>query len=300
MTSTVGAVVLALAAALLWGVVIEPRMLLDVQRQDAQVPHLPAEWEGERVALLADFQVGMWLDNDGMIAKAIDRAIELDVAAVLIAGDFVYGADPERIERALQLVRPLADAGIPTVAVLGNHDYSMMTPDDARQPEVAAEVERRLVELGVRVLANESTPVEHPDGGPPLNVVGIGSEWAGNSQPQDALDGLPAGSARLVLMHNPISFRDLPPNSGPVTLAGHTHGGQIRIPFTPSNSWLDIAREREVIADGWGAPEIGAAGNRLYVNRGIGFSLFPARFNCRPELTVFTLRRAGGEIPAKG
>lgn len=298
--SIAGTVLLALGAIVLWGIGIEPRLLLDVQRQDAEVLDLPVEWEGETVALLADFQVGMWLDNDGMVAKAIDRAIELDVTAVLIAGDFVYGTDSGRIDRAMRLVRPLTEAGIPTIAVLGNHDYAMAAPDDARQSGVAEEVERRLVELGVRVLTNESTRIEHPRGGPPLDIVGIGSQWAGNSHPREAFDDVSPGAARIVLMHNPISFRDLPSHSGSLSLAAHTHGGQVRIPFTPSGSWLDIAREREVIADGWGEQGIGAAGNRLYVNRGIGFSLVPARFRCRPELTVFTLRRAGGDAPARG
>lgn len=298
--SVAGAVLIALAAMVLWGVLIEPRLLLDVQRHDAQVLDLPIEWEGETVAMLADFQVGMWLDNDGMVAKAIDRAIDLDVTAVLIAGDLVYGTDSGRIDRAMRLVRPLTEAGIPTIAVLGNHDYAMAKPEDAKQSGVAEEVERRLVELGVQVLTNESTKIEHPGGGPPLEVVGIGSEWAGNSHPREAFADLAPETARLVLMHNPGSFRDLPPHSGSLSLAGHTHGGQIRIPFTPSGSWLDIAREHEVIADGWGEQGIGAAGNRLYVNRGIGFSLVPARFRCRPELTVFTLRRAGGEAPERG
>lgn len=298
--STAGMVLLALGAIVVWGVGIEPRLLLDVQRHDAEVLDLPIEWEGETVAMLADFQVGMWLDNDGMVAKAIDRAIELDVTAVLIAGDFVYGTDSGRIDRAMRLVRPLTEAGIPTIAVLGNHDFAMATPDDAKQSKVAEEVERRLVELGVHVLTNESTRIDHPGGGPSLHVVGLGSEWAGNSHPREAFDALAPETARLVLMHNPASFRDLPPHSGSLSLAAHTHGGQVRIPFTPSASWLDIARQQEVIADGWGEQGIGAAGNRLYVNRGIGFSLFPARFRCRPELTVFTLRRAGGEAPARG
>lgn len=292
-----GAVLLALVAVVLWGVVIEPRFLLDVQRKDAEVLNLPIEWDGETVAMLADFQVGMWLDNDGMVAKAVEQAIELDVTAVLIAGDFVYGTNSGRIDRAMQLVRPLTEAGIPTIAVLGNHDYVMMKAEDASQPGIAEEVARRLVELGVQVLMNESTRIEHPGGGPPLHVVGVGSAWAGDSRPRDAFAGLAPETARLVLMHNPASFRELPPHSGSVTLAGHTHGGQLRIPFTPSASWLGIASKEEMVADGWGEKGIGAAGNRIYVNRGIGFSLIPARFRCRPELTVFTLRRAGGEAP---
>ncbi len=100
-------------------------------------------------------------------------------------------------------------------------------------------------------------------------------------------------------MHNPVAYRDLPPGAGPLTMAGHTHGGQIRLKGLPSESWLDIARPREVVADGWAAESVGAPGNRLYVNRGIGFSVVPVRIFCMPELTLFTLQRAGGDLPER-
>ena len=94
-------------------------------------------------------------------------------------------------------------------------------------------------------------------------------------------------------MHEPDSFAAFPANAAPLALAGHTHGGQIRIPFTDDWSWMSLFVNEKVRADGW-ISDFGQAGNRLYVNRGIGFSSFPIRINCRPELTVFTLRRGNG------
>ena len=64
--------------------------------------------------------------------------------------------------------------------------------------------------------------------------------------------------------------------------------GQVRLPFTPDWSWLTFAREDTIHADGW-IDEYGEPGNQLYVNRGIGMSELPIRFNCIPELTFFTL-----------
>ncbi len=299
--STGGFVLLVLVGIVAWGMVIEPRFLLDVREETAEVRNLPRSWEGETVVLMADLQVGMWLDNAGMVRKAVRKAIELDPAAVLIAGDFIYGESPDRIDRAVRLVRPLADAGVPTYAVFGNHDYSLMKQDSEMGEDVAQELAARLEEVGIEVLENEVRAMQPREAGAPLHLLGIGSEWAGFSRPQDALALLDDDAPRIVLMHNPVAFRDLPAYAASLTLSAHTHGGQLRIPFTRSASWLDITKEREVMADGWGEQGIGATGNRIYVNRGIGFSMLPARFRCRPELTVFTLRRpADGEVPAHG
>ncbi len=130
-------------------------------------------------------------------------------------------------------------------------------------------------------------------GGPPLYVAGIGSAWAGQDRPGETVAGIPAGAARVVLMHNPHSFPQLPAGTAPLALAGHTHGGQIRVPGLPHWSWIDLVRDEPSVADGWISATYGQRGNRLYVNRGLGFSTVPIRINCRPELTVFTLRRSG-------
>ncbi|MEC4806312.1 MAG: hypothetical protein SAJ12_20840 [Jaaginema sp. PMC 1079.18] len=100
---------------------------------------------------------------------------------------------------------------------------------------------------------------------------------------------VPQDRPRIALMHNPDSFEAFPPNTAPFAVAGHTHGGQIRLPYSPQWSWLALAKEDEVFADEW-AKGYGAAGNNLYVNRGIGFSDIPIRINCAPEITFFTLR----------
>lgn len=69
-------------------------------------------------------------------------------------------------------------------------------------------------------------------------------------------------------MHNPDTFPQLPAGSAPVAVAGHTHGGQIRVPFLPEWSYLSLVQEGEVHVDGWVAEEYGEAGNELYVIAG--------------------------------
>lgn len=298
MRTITGVLVALLLAVVAYGALIEPRFLLDTEAFEAQLPDLPPAWEGKQVALLADFQIGMWGDNVGTVHEAIDEAVARDVALALIAGDFLYKPDDAAVAEAVDAVRRLTAAGIPTVVVLGNHDYSLMKESSERVDRYAEQLERELVGLGVRVLHNEAHPVVLD--GDTLYVAGVGSLWAGDADVAATLAGVPRGAARLWLMHNPEAFREIPAEEAHLALAGHTHGGQIRFMPNPRNSWMDIVREREVATDGWAADSIGAPPNRLYINRGIGFSKIPVRINCRPELTLVTLREGNGDIPERG
>jgi len=124
-----------------------------------------------------------------------------------------------------------------------------------------------------------------------MYLVGIGSHWPNEDKPAVALAEVPELAPRFVMMHHPESFTLFPANTAPVAVAGHTHGGQIRLPFTPKWSWLTFTKEDRVHVDGW-IDGYGQQSNHLYVNRGIGFSILPIRINCPPEITLFTLRQA--------
>ena len=289
-------VVLALLGFLLvWGLA-EP-YFIDEESYEVSIPNLPAAWEGSRVAVIADLQVGMWLDNTWTVARIVDRIIEAQPAAVLVAGDFVYhvgeDASPE-ISQAVSLLEPLTDAGIPTYAVLGNHDYAMPTSKAPKDAALAAAVREALEAAGIRVLQNEAVPLSLPSApqaasSDPLYLVGVGSHVADEDRPEAALAELPDGAPRLALVHHPDSFEAFPANTAPLAVAGHTHGGQFRVPFTPSWTWMTYTSEDEIHADGF-IRDYGAAGNQLYINRGIGFSVVPLRLNAPPEITLFTLR----------
>ena len=287
---------LALLGSLLFWGLLEP-YTIDESRETVTIPGLSAEWEGRRIAVIADFQVGMWAANTGTIYRIVRRLVEYRPAAVLIAGDFVYMADDQPGEvsaRVAELVRPLTRAGIPTFAVLGNHDYSIDLRRDPINPRVAAAVEAALEGARVRVLHNEAVPLAI--GAPelrsgPLYLVGIGDEWAGEARAAEAVARVPARAPRIVFMHNPESFRDLPAGSAPLAVAAHTHGGQVAVPFLRHWSWMSLVKDEVMEADGWAEASEEPHGNRLYVNVGIGFSDVPIRINAPPELTLFTLRR---------
>jgi predicted MPP superfamily phosphohydrolase len=304
-----GSVVVSLTV---WGVAIEPR-LIDERRFDAAVDGLPPSWEGRTIALFADLQIGMWLDNESTVRRVVSRVVAARPAIVLIAGDFIYeptdeagepkeavaeleSEDARRARRLLReavaLVQPIVDHGIPTYAVLGNHDYAMQWPDSLPLSWIADELESALEGAGIRVLRNEALPLrsDPSNAAEALYLVGIDAEYPRRARPREAVAAVPEGAPRIVLMHNPASFVHLPARSAPLALAAHTHGGQVRIPFVPRWSWLTLVSDEPIRTDGWIGRSFGAAGNRLYVNVGIGFSLLPIRINCRPELTYFTLR----------
>ncbi len=300
---------------LIWGVAIEPR-LVDYNEETAVIPKLPAAWENKRVALIADLQIGMWLGNEDTVKKIVNRIIKERPAAVLVAGDFVYKPtdedEPQDVERedaadfmaevsdSVALLRPIREAGIPVYAVLGNHDYGMGYPDSVKNERLAAAVRSTLEAAGIPVLDNRAVPLvlqsenvgetnSPANNDAALYLVGVGSRYAGNAKPEIALAQVPENAPRIIFMHEPDSFAAIPANAAPAAFAGHTHGGQIRVPFTENWSWMSLATDEKIHADGW-IENFGQAGNRLYVNRGIGFSSFPVRINCRPELTFFTVR----------
>lgn len=120
------ALVSVLLLLLAYGVLIEPR-LIEVKEETAVIPGLPNEWNGQRVALIADLQIGMWWGNEETDRRIVARIIQEKPALVLIAGDFVYKPTDEdersaidredthafqkEVDGAAAIVRPLTAAG---------------------------------------------------------------------------------------------------------------------------------------------------------------------------------------------
>jgi uncharacterized protein len=114
-----------------------------------------------------------------------------------------------------------------------------------------------------------------------FSLIGLDDLASGKPRLEAALSGVPTGAYRIALFHSPAYFDRI---AGRVNLciSGHTHGGQVRLPFMKP-LWLPTGCGRFV--EGWYEEE----GTRMYVNRGLGMSNLPIRFLCRPEITFFTL-----------
>ena len=282
-------VLLVLAVLLIQGLLEPYRLVTD--EIDGPVPGLPESWQGARVVLLADFQVGLFMDNRATVRRAVRRTVALRPELVLLAGDFIH--DTARgIGPVTEILAPLVRAGIPTFAVLGNHDYAMPTARDTENRALAEHLERALERIGIRVLHNQSVALEKAGAkaGQTFYLVGIGSHVPDDDDPERAFAAVPVGAPRLTLMHHPDTYAEILPRRAPLAFAGHTHGGQVRLPFASGRSLLTWLRDGQNYNADW-AKRYGKAGNRLYITRGIGCSVAPIRLNCPPELTLITLKR---------
>ncbi len=269
---------LAIVALGVWSVGIEPRWVAA-----REIDHAVAGWRGPpglRVAVASDWHI---TSNGWLRVMTLERARaivdEINAShpdVVLLPGDLIAdrgfnapaGGPPAEELIAGVLGRLRAPQGV--YAVFGNHDQ--MRGDGFR-----AALERH----GVRVIDNRA--VRLPDA--PVWVVGIGDEIAGQSRPSEALAQLPAGAQALVFMHEPSSARELPPLQG-LIVAGHTHGGQVALPGL--GPLVTSGKTPKDWYYGW----VRANANDLYVTSGLGVSLFPIRFNRRPEWVLFRLRDA--------
>jgi uncharacterized protein len=268
-------VLAALAAGVIWSVGIEPRWIAQRGMQ-----HSVAAWQGPaglKVAVAADWHISkrpFWR------VMTVERArrIVADINAagpdiVLLPGDFIASQndDPDTAKPEDDIAAVLGELRAPlgVYAVLGNHDWW----HDG--PAIAAALRRK----GITVLENDAVPLQ----GTPLWVVGVGDDFTGHSQTKKAVAKLPAGAQALVLMHDPASLLEMPAIPG-LIVAGHTHGGQVSLPLYGALA-LPTAAPREW-AYGW----VESGPNRMYVTSGLGVSIFPVRFNMRPEWVMFTVK----------
>jgi predicted MPP superfamily phosphohydrolase len=181
----------------------------------------------------------------------------------------------ERVDEAVRVVRRLRPGPLGVFAILGNHDYGR----GWREVDAADDLCRRLDRLGITFLRNERREVNG------LQLVGLDDLWGPYFHPSRLLASTDLSRPTVALCHNPDAV-DLPIWDGfsGWTLSGHTHGGQCKPPFLPPPI-LPVTNRRYTS----GAFDL-PGGRWVYVNPGLGY-LKRVRFNVRPEVTEFRLRR---------
>jgi predicted MPP superfamily phosphohydrolase len=243
------------------------RVLLS--RHEVLVRGLPASLGGLRIAQITDVH---FPGNQVAARAALEHLQRERPDIVILTGDMTESA------HAMTQVRDFAaDArgSLATVALLGNWEYRAgVEGSSAREAYRSA---------GVDLLVNATKTIDV--GGAPLSLVGLDDAVAGRPDLIEARRNAIAGATEIWLMHSPI-FAESPPvgvAARPVMLlAGHTHGGQIRLPLLPAMKPVGAGR----FLEGWYRDTFAP----LYVSRGVGTTGIPARFRCPAELPIFTLR----------
>lgn len=243
-----------------------------IRKLDVLIPWWPEDLGGLTIGVLADLHVGSPHVNPSRVEQIVDRVNGLSPDFICLLGDYLaldmwlgrsFSADAA-CEPLGRLRAPLG-----TYAVLGDHDWDL----DAKG------VGASLVEAGITVLEDQATTV----GDCGLWVAGVSRAWTAALNGHTALSAVPHGAPTLVLAHSPDVFPSLP-NDVALTLAGHTHGGQIGI----------RALTRRMIPSRYGARYLAGlyreGTKQLLVHTGVGTSRFPVRFLVPPQITLLTLR----------
>ncbi len=244
---------------------IEPRWL-EVTERDIPVPGLPASLRGLVIAQLSDLH----LSSLGALHDRVAAEIRArDPALCVITGDAVEAK--AALAPLQELCRSLAAPGREVLATIGNWEHWGEVP--------IADLRAAYARTGARLLANESMAL--PSG---LAVTATDDACSGHADVGTALRDPARGAARLFLTHAPGLFDELPPGAPrfDLGLAGHTHGGQVTI-LGAATLWVPPGSGR------FRAGAYDTAHGPVYVSRGVGTSVLPVRFTCRPELPFFRL-----------
>lgn len=260
-------------AAVVWAAWIEPRRLV-LREVTVPVTAWPGTWPPLRIAVLADLHAARPHLSEARLAAIARRLAAQAPDLVLMPGDFVSTRtplhrplSPDEIARALSPLPAVA----PCFAVLGNHDAEVGN----------RHVQAALEEVGIGVLRNEVVGLPWGDGR--VEIAGLGCLRSGRADPARTFAGLTGDAPAILLSHVPDIF-PAAPAAVVLTVAGHTHGGQVRIPGL--GPIVTLSRLPRRMARGLHERD----GRWLYVSAGVGTSALPVRFANPPEIAILTLR----------
>jgi len=252
-----------------WGVWIERRRLC-VRTLELSIPGLDPALDGLRVAHLSDLHIGGF-DSVAQGRRWVERANALLPDIVAVTGDLVTTGAHWYDDAADVIGRLKGRLGV--FVSLGNHDQW-----DA--PRLVGALERE----GARVLRNAWELVGGADGG--IVVAGLDDRYTKKDDLLRTLAGRPEGVPTLLLAHYPETFADAQRHEVALVLSGHTHGGQIGVPFFADRLHLGTFTRHS----GRGLYRRGASA--LYVSAGLGTTGPPLRLGIPPEIALLILRSA--------
>lgn len=257
------------------------RHWLEVTDLEIKLNNLPAAFDGMRIVQLSDIHLDEFTEPF-FLRHAVETINQLHPDAVFITGDFVTDGMRGRslaVQAASQCAAILKGLECRQLyAVLGNHDV-LVGPK---------KVMAALADSGITVLRNAYLPLERAGGR--IWLAGVDDPLEGHPNPDLAIPPSirnQPGEPVVLMCHAPDYVRRLQEHPAgqavSLMLSGHTHGGQVRVPFLGA---LLLPPLGQRYVEGF----FRLGGLQLYVNRGIGTVNLPLRFNCPPEITLITLR----------
>jgi len=238
-------------------------------RIDQESIDLGGKGNGLKVIVASDFHVGIFF-SQAKLRRVVEKINTLDADLILIPGDFVFKLPIAKFSEFAELEK----IKLPLAVVLGNHDYGRPRGTDV-SPELMASLESD----GIRVIDNQTWDLEV--GGKKIKVVGL-SDYYNNAADFRLLQKDSPDQLLISLTHNPDIVYQYPTRSeADITIAGHIHGGQVRIPWIYKSF---IPSDYGFVA---GLYHIGEY--PVFVSAGIGTVLLPMRFFCPPEINVLEL-----------
>jgi hypothetical protein len=258
------------------------RLNLEISHRRIKISRLPRAFEGFRIAQLSDIHIGPFMTAEE-IRRYVGIANGLKPDLVALTGDFVTW-DPSTQSA---VVDALAEVKAPfgVYGCLGNHEMWSKVEDS---------ITRLFARRGIRILRGERAFIR--SGGDVINLLGVDYQTRSPMGPRgqrlvrEYLQGvdrlMTPSTANILLSHNPNTFDRAAELGIDLSLAGHTHGGQLTLEFVHPD--LSPSRLITPYVRGW----FEKPGGQLYVNRGIGTIFVPIRFDSPPEITIFELARS--------
>lgn len=252
---------------------VEP-FWLEFVHQELPIKNLPSKLHNKTLMQISDLHVGNRFDYNFLI-DSFKKAKNYNPDIVVYTGDFVcWENDPEQFEQLKIVMKEAVLGTLGTAAILGNHDYGA----EWKEEYVADEVSKIVSDSKIQMLRDNKVNISG------LNIFGFEELWGTNFRPENLMKRINPDEGNLVLCHNPdVCDLDVWNNYQGWILCGHTHGGQAKPPFLPP--LILPVKNRKYTS---GIIDLDD-GRMLYINCSLGHS-YQVRFNCRPEITLFTLK----------
>ena len=256
-----------------YGFLMEPNSF-KLETVRLKLARLARSFSGFRLAQISDLHMGGWM-NAARLQHVVDLVIDQKPDTLLITGDFLIGHS--NVEISDQIVNDLVEQlsrlsnSIPSFAVLGNHDYWTNVET----------VRHVIASSGITDLTNAVSTLKR--GQDSLHLCGVDDIWEGVPRLDHVIAQLREDGAAILMAHEP-DFADTSAATGrfDLQLSGHTHGGQVVLPFIGPPILPHLGRKYPS-----GLYQVGEM--IQYTNRGVGMARLPIRINCPPEITVFVL-----------